>query len=156
MDFILFLIFAGVVFYFNHIKPRQNAQTTTEVEVERAPQQVLRPQSAKSVLPPRDSIVPTQGTVRPRMPPLHGIEISAAQCRRLGKNDPSVIAAQLNKQYLSDSGHTPSLFEQLKQQLEQTTKTSPERDHSTAPTASTLSKQLHKMFDDLFSEQRPR
>jgi hypothetical protein len=156
MDFILFLIFAGVVFYFNQIKPRQNAQTTTEVEVERAPQQVLRPQSTQPAPPPRNSVVPSQRVGRPRMPPLHGIEISAAQCRRLGKNDPSVIAAQLNKQYSTGSGHTPSLFEQLKQLIEQTTQTTPERSHSTAPTASSLSKQLHKMFDDLFSEQRPR
>ena len=156
MDFILFLFFAGVVFYFNQIKPRQNAQTTTEVEVERVPQQVLGPQPSKPVPPPRDSVTPSQRIGRPRMPPLHGIEISAAQCRRLGKNDPSVIAAQLNKQYSIDSGHTASLFEQLKQQLEQTTQTAPKRSHSTDPTASSLSKQLHKIFDDLFSEQRPR
>lgn len=156
MDFILFLVFAGVVFYFNQIKPRQNQRANTKLE-ERAPQQVLRQKPIKTeTSSPSPTTYSRQTIERPRMPPLHGIEISAAQCRRLGKNDPSVIAAQLNKQYSIGSGHTPSLFEQLKQQLEQTTQTAPERSHSTTPTASSLSKQLHKIFDDLFSEQRPR
>ncbi|MCO8089954.1 hypothetical protein [Acinetobacter pseudolwoffii] len=35
---------------------------------------------------------------RPKMSPLLGIEISASQQRRLGRNDPSVIAAKLYRQ----------------------------------------------------------
>ena len=156
MDFILFLVFAGVVFYFNQIKPRQNQRANTELE-ERAPQQVLRQKPIKTeTSSPSPTTYSRQTIERPRMPPLHGIEISATQCRRLGKDDPSVIAAQLNKAYSTGTGHPPSFFDQLKQQLEKVAQSAQAHSHSTSPTAPTLSKQLHKIFDDLFSEQRPR
>ena len=41
-------------------------------------------------------------TERPKACPLWGIEISRSQQRRLGKNDPSVIAAKLYRQQLEN------------------------------------------------------
>lgn len=154
MDFILFLIFAAVVFYFNQINPRQQQRAMAAAE-ERTPQRILRPTPVK-MPPPSHTASLHQTMGRPRMPPLHGIEISAAQRRRLGKNDPSVIAAQLNKQLSNATQNTPSFLSQLKQQLEQATQQINNNSPSSSHTALPLAKQLNKLFEDLFSNHRPR
>lgn len=109
MDFILFLVVVAVLFYFNKLTPaiQQASQTHTE-HLSTAEQPSVQPTSAFQ-------------TPRATIPPLLGIEISAAQQRRLGANDPSVLAANRAKS-LHAKHHRINVFDQLTQYLEKTIK----------------------------------
>ncbi|WP_313041916.1 hypothetical protein [Acinetobacter sp.] len=90
---------------------------------------------------------------RSRIPPLLGIEITASQQRRLGKNDPSVLAAQRAKQ-LNQTHHTDSTwFEQLTSQVEHVLQqpNNASKHQSTASRPQQKSA-FNKMFEDLFSK----
>jgi hypothetical protein len=81
MDFLIFLLVAGTMFYFSKMQPELKKQ---KIQTESSSTTMAIPLKVN----PR---------TRPTVPPLYGIEISASQQRRLGKNDPSVIAANLIK-----------------------------------------------------------
>ena len=122
MDFLIFLVVAGIMFYFSKLQPeskKQNKQSQHQVTTEAIPLAVK----------PR---------TRPTVPPLYGIEISTSQQRRLGKHDPSVIAANL-----ANAAKTNSWLNEIKNRhfddLFDGAKHHPE---------------LHKFFDQLFNSKK--
>lgn len=84
MEFLIILFMIVAVLYVVIIAPALRARKD-------------RPYSGSSH-PRASSSRATAPTDRPKMSPLLGIEISASQRRRLGRNDPSVIAAKLYRQ----------------------------------------------------------
>ena len=100
MDFILFLLFAGAAFYFSktHSHTQQKEQ-----------------QSTPNL--PVKTIATTQSE-RPPIPPLLGIEITAVQRRRLGKDDPSIHATS---HIQTSAAHAkPSFFKDMSQHIQKT------------------------------------
>ena len=84
MEFLVILFMVGVVFYIVIIAPALKARKILMIRIHLAP-----------ALP---AIGCSNSTERPKMSPLLGIEISASQRRRLGRHDPSVMAAKLYQQ----------------------------------------------------------
>ena len=148
MDFILFLIFAGVVFLIT-AKPFQrrkdtDSATPTTIQNTYSPE---HPKQSSARLPVAQTVS------RPSDPILLGIEITASQQRRLGKNDPSVLAAQRAKQLYMTSQSTPTFFEQMRNQIEQAVKQVNETAQQHPPLSRTTSQSyLNKMFENLFSK----
>ena len=116
MDFILFLVFAGIMFYFNQIKPRQQQKTISQQQTGIPHSQAQLIQNIRVTHIKSDT-----SRARPHIPPLFGIEITTAQQRRLGKNDPSVLAANRAKS-LYAKHHRINVFDQLTQYIEKTIK----------------------------------
>lgn len=98
MEFILFLTIVGVGFYLSKVQPYLKQQR----DAVQNPAPFAQPIASTS----------TQAVQRPTVPPLLGIEISASQQRRLGKDDPSVKAMQQTKSVLWASKN-PSWLEQV-------------------------------------------
>jgi|GEM_PF-471662 hypothetical protein len=86
MEFVLILLMLAAAFYFIIVAPALRSQksryTSSRDRNNSSSHQYIRE------------------TERPKACPLWGIEISRTQQRRLGKNDPSVIAAKLYRQQL--------------------------------------------------------
>lgn len=83
MEFLVILFMLVAVFYIVIIAPALAARK----EAHAANSSHTRPASTRA----------SSYADRPKMSPLLGIEISASQRRRLGRHDPSVIAAKLYK-----------------------------------------------------------
>lgn len=148
MDFILFLVFAGIMFYFNQIKPRQQQKTISQ-------QQAVIPHTQAQLIQNAHvtHIKSDISRARPHIPPLFGIEITPAQQRRLGKNDPSVLAAQRSKQLHQTQQVRSSFFEQMTSQVEHVFKQVNETaKHQSAASRRQQNSALNKMFDHLFSK----
>ena len=84
MEFLVILFMIVAVFYVVILAPALAARKETH----NSGSSYIRPASNRA----------TSYADRPKMSPLLGIEISASQRRRLGRNDPSVIAAKLYRQ----------------------------------------------------------
>jgi len=87
MEFVLILLMLAAAFYFIIVAPALRSQKS------RYTSSCGRNNTSTSHQYIRE-------TERPKACPLWGIEISRTQQRRLGKNDPSVIAAKLYRQQL--------------------------------------------------------
>ena len=87
MEFVLILLMLAAAFYFIIIAPALRSQKS-------------RYTSSHDRINTSSSHQYIRETERPKACPLWGIEISRTQQRRLGKNDPSVIAAKLYRQQL--------------------------------------------------------
>lgn len=85
MEFLIILLMILAVLYFVIIAPMLRARQDTHSS---------DPSHSRS----GTTRAATRHAARPQMSPLLGIEISASQRRRLGRNDPSVIAAKLYHQ----------------------------------------------------------
>ncbi len=157
MDLILFLVFAGLVIYFNQIKPKLDEKKAVRQQQLNETSQLRktpRLTKAPSALPTRSSPTTTQSVAnRPTVPALLGIEITASQQRRLGKNDPSVLAAQRAKQ-LNQTQHSGSTwFEQLTSQVEHVLQQPNDAAKHQSTASNTQQKSaFNKMFEDLFSK----
>ena len=157
MDFLFFLAFVAIAFYMTKIHP-QLKQKMLELQhdtpIEKVSSTRPRPSQAQQV-----NIRPTKPTKskapvsRSRIPPLLGIEITASQQHRLGKNDPSVLAAQHAKQ-LNQTHHTDSTwFEQLTSQVEHVLQqTNDASKHQSTASRPQQKSAFNKMFEDLFSK----
>ncbi|MFV5523569.1 hypothetical protein VXQ23_02560 [Acinetobacter variabilis] len=87
MEFVLILLMLAAAFYFIIVAPALRSQKS-------------RYTSSRGRNNTSTSHQYIRETERPKACPLWGIEISRTQQRRLGKNDPSVIAAKLYRQQL--------------------------------------------------------
>ena len=87
MEFVLILLMLAAAFYFIIVAPALRSQKSRYT--------FSRDRNNTS-----SSHQYIRETERPKACPLWGIEISRTQQRRLGKNDPSVIAAKLYRQQL--------------------------------------------------------
>ncbi|WP_180012699.1 hypothetical protein [Acinetobacter sp. YH16031] len=87
MEFVLILLMLAAAFYFIFVAPALRSQKS-------------RYTSSRGRNNTSTSHQYIRETERPKACPLWGIEISRTQQRRLGKNDPSVIAAKLYRQQL--------------------------------------------------------
>lgn len=87
MEFVLILLMLAAAFYFIIVAPALRSQKS-------------RYTSSGSRNNTNTSHQYIRESERPKACPLWGIEISRTQQRRLGKNDPSVIAAKLYRQQL--------------------------------------------------------
>jgi len=87
MEFVLILLMLAAAFYFIIVAPALRSQKS-------------RYTSSRDRNNASSSHQYIHETGRPKACPLWGIEISRTQQRRLGKNDPSVIAAKLYRQQL--------------------------------------------------------
>ena len=85
MEFLIILLMLAVAFYFIIIAPALGSQKS-RYTADRGNTSAANRHNRQ--------------TERPKVCPLWGIEISHAQQRRLGKDDPSVIAAKLYRQQL--------------------------------------------------------
>ncbi len=157
MDFLFFLAFVAIAFYMTKIHPQlkqKMLELQQDTPIEKASSTRPRPSQTQQVntrpTKPTKSKAPVS---RSRIPPLLGIEITAPQQRRLGKNDPSVLAAQHAKQ-LNHMQHTDSTwFEQLTSQVEHVLQ-QPNDASKYQSTASRPQQKsaFNKMFEDLFSK----
>lgn len=123
MEFLVILFMVGVVFYIVIIAPALKARKNTDDSYSSR----SRPASNRT----------SNSTERPKMSPLLGIEISASQRRRLGRHDPSVMAAKLYQQ----QKHQFASFQQARPQ--------PHSPHPEAP----VHTRLHKLFSDLITDE---
>ncbi|WPC35182.1 hypothetical protein O4M77_01725 [Acinetobacter sp. YWS30-1] len=87
MEFVLILLMLAAAFYFIIVAPALRSQKSRDT-------------SSRDRNNASSSHQYIRETERPKACPLWGIEISRTQQRRLGKNDPSVIAAKLYRQQL--------------------------------------------------------
>lgn len=151
MDFILFLIFAGIIFYFSQIKPRLEQQRAEEADTAKPAKKMRSKLVAASTHQPVKQ--QEKRVHRPSDPVLLGIEITASQQRRLGKNDPSVLAAQRAKQLHQAQQADSSFFEHMTSQVEHVFKQANEAPkHQSAASRSKSKPVLDKLFDNLFSK----
>ncbi len=157
MDFLFFLAFVAIAFYMTKIHPQlkqKMLEQQQDTPIEKASSTRPRPAQTQQVNTRPTKPTKSQAPVsRSRIPPLLGIEITASQQRRLGKNDPSVLAAQRAKQ-LNQTHHTDSTwFEQLTSQVEHVLQqpNNASKHQSTASRPQQKSA-FNKMFEDLFSK----
>ncbi len=94
----------------------------------------------------------SSGPVRASVPALLGIEITRIQQRRLGKDDPSVLAANLAKRHTAQA--TPDLFRQRAQKLEKAVHHRNESAQRKTAAAPLRKEDLAKLLSDLFSNKR--
>ncbi len=123
MEFLVILFMIVAVFYVVILAPALAARK----EAHDSGSSYIRPASNRA----------TSYADRPKMTPLLGIEISASQRRRLGRDDPSVIAARLYHQQKDQFAS----FQQARPQSH-----SP---HHKAPVQS----RLNKFFNDLIADE---
>ena len=164
MDFFLFLLFAAVIFIISNkpFKLGQNKLQQTrykppqhEAAANRPSQSETQQNRTKLPLNKKTAIHKTlHSSARPSAPVLLGIEITASQQRRLGKNDPSVLAANRAKQFYEPS-NTPSFFEKLGQQIE---KAAHQMDAAAQQQKTSVkefkTEDLNKLFNDLCIKQK--
>ena len=124
MEFVLILLMLAVAFYFIIVAPALRSQKS-------------RYTSSDGRNNTNTSHQYIRESERPKACPLWGIEISRTQQRRLGKNDPSVIAAKLYRQQLGK-------FASFQQ-------TRPMADAD--PNRSSSSATLPRFFQNMFPEQ---
>ncbi|WP_374665420.1 hypothetical protein [Acinetobacter sp.] len=164
MDFILFLLFAGIIFIISN-KPFKRAKAHAQAGrhqpiPNRAPQNIPQQDSVQHNQPKppahRQPAVDSalHSPSRPSAPVLLGIEITPIQQRRLGKNDPSVLAANRAKQRYAHSG-APSFLDKIGQQIE---KAAQQMDAAAQPQKSSgkefKKEDLNKLFNNLFSNKK--
>jgi len=123
MEFLVILFMIVAVFYVVILAPALAARK----EAHNSGSSYIRPASNRAM----------SYADRPKMTPLLGIEISASQRRRLGRDDPSVIAARLYHQQKDQFAS----FQQARPQSH-----SP---HHKAPVQS----RLNKFFNDLIADE---
>ncbi|MGE8542378.1 MAG: hypothetical protein ACN6NX_13840 [Acinetobacter sp.] len=164
MDFFLFLLFAVVIFIISNklFKPTKDKPQQTRRQVpqskavqSRSSQSQEQSNQPKLPLSRKTAVQKTlHSPVRPSVPILLGIEITAAQQRRLGKDDPSVLAANRAKQ-LHEQSDAPSFFEKLGQQIEKAAHQMDDAAQQQKNSAKELKKEdLNKLFNDLFIKKK--
>ncbi|WP_216935196.1 MULTISPECIES: hypothetical protein [unclassified Acinetobacter] len=125
MEFLVILFMIIIVFYIVIIAPALRARKNADY----SGSSYTRPASNRA----------SSYADRPKMSPLLGIEISASQRRRLGRNDPSVIAAKLYRQQKDQFAS----FQQTRPQ--------PHSSQHKPPVQS----RLHQLFNDFIADEPP-
>ncbi len=124
MEFVLILLMLAAAFYFIIVAPALRSQKS-------------RYTSSGGRNNTNTSHQYIRESERPKACPLWGIEISRTQQRRLGKNDPSVIAAKLYRQQLGKFAS----FQQTRPMAD------------AEPNRSSSSATLPRFFQNMFPEQ---
>ena len=138
MDFILFLVFAGIIFLIT-AKPFKQLKSRPQ-----APTQKIKAAAVRNS---------SHSPARAAIPALLGIEITRIQQRRLGKNDPSVQAANRAKRH-DPHAAAPSFFEQMGKKIEKAVLDMNEAAQQKTAAAPLKKEDLATMLNDLFSNKK--
>ena len=138
MDFILFLVFAGIIFLIT-AKPFRQLKSRPQAPVQKVKAAAVR----------NSSHSPTRAAI----PALLGIEITSIQQRRLGKNDPSVQAASRAKRQDTHAA-APSFFEQMGEKIEKAVLNMNETAQQRTAAAPLKKEDLATILNDLFSNKK--